>query len=131
LHIVARAEQSTTEHKLHRAGADRVICPQVIGAKRIADIVTRPIVVDFFEVAARGVELEMDDYLVGPDSALCNSTLRESRLRQRTGAMVAAITRADGTSLYQPDPDEVICEGDRLILIGRAGTSDRLEELNR
>ena len=131
LHIVTRAEQPATEHKLRRAGANRVVCPQVIGAKRIADILMRPHMVDFFEVAARGVELEMDDYRVGPDSVLCNATLRESTLRQRTGAMVAAITRADGTSLYQPDPDEVIREGDRLILIGRAGTSNRLEELNK
>jgi voltage-gated potassium channel len=131
LHIVTRAQQPATEHKLRRAGADRVVCPQVIGAKRIADILMRPHVVDFFEVAARGVELEMDDYQVGPDSVLCNRTLRESKLRQRTGAMVAAITRADGTSLYQLDPDEVIREGDRLILIGRAGTSNRLEELSK
>lgn len=131
LQIVTRAEQSTTEHKLRRAGANRVVCPQVIGAKRIVDTLLRPQVVDFFDVAARGVELEMDAYRVGPASVLCNSTLRESMLRQRTGAMVAAITRADGTSLFHPDPDETIREGDQLILIGRAGTFSRLKTLNK
>ena len=131
LHIVARAEQPSTEVKLRRAGADRVICPQVIGATRIADILTRPNVVDFFEVAARGVELEMDEYRVGPQSALRDATLREAALRQRTGAMVVAIKRADGTSVLQPGPDEVIQERDLLILIGRSGTSTRLDELNR
>ena len=131
LHIVARAEQPATEVKLRRAGADRVICPQVIGATRIADILTRPNVVDFFEVAARGVELELDEYRVGPQCALRDRTLRDAALRQETGAMVVAIKRADGTSVLQPGPDEVIREGDLLILIGRAGTSTRLDRLNR
>ncbi len=131
LHIVTRAEQAATEPKLRRAGANSVVCPQIIGAKRIADILLRPHVVDFFDVAARGVELEMDDYRIGADSALCNTTLRDSQLRQRTGAMVVAITRADGTSVFQPGADEVIRPGDRLILIGRAGTSGRLEEVDK
>jgi voltage-gated potassium channel len=130
LHIVARAEQPSTEVKLRRAGADRVICPQVIGATRVADILTRPNVVDFFEVAARGVELEMDEYRVESGSVLQGRTLRDAALRQQTGAMVVAIKRADGTSVLQPGPEEVIQQGDLLILIGRAGTSGRLDELN-
>lgn len=130
LHIVARAEQPAAEHKLRRAGANRVVCPQIIGAKRIADILLRPHVVDFFDVAARGVELEMDAYRVVPGSSLCGTTLRGAELRQRTGAMVVAITRADGTTLFHPEPDEVIRAEDQLILIGRTGTSSRLAELN-
>jgi len=130
LHIVARAEQSATEIKLRRAGADRVICPQIIGATRIADVLTRPNVVDFFEVAARGVDLELEEYRVGPQSALQDRTLRESNVRQRTGAMVVAIKRADGTSRFNPDPDEVIRRGDLLILIGRTGSSSRLDHLD-
>ncbi|UCD28168.1 MAG: NAD-binding protein, partial [Planctomycetota bacterium] len=59
LYIVARAEQFTTEPKLKRAGANRVMSPQTIGAERIANILTRPHLVDFVDVAAKGVELEM------------------------------------------------------------------------
>jgi len=130
LHIVARAEQPRTEAKLRSAGADRVICPQVIGARRIADILTRPNVVDFFEIAARGVELEMDEYRVERGSVLEGKTLRDAALRQATGAMVVAIMRAEGTSVYQPGPEEVIRTGDTLILIGRTGSSTRLEQFN-
>ena len=130
LHIVSRAEQPTTEAKLRRAGADRVICPQVIGATRVADILMRPHVVDFFEVAARGVDLELDEYTIGSDSVLKDVKLRDSGLRQKTGAMVVVVKRSDGTSVFQPGPDEVLREGDQLILVGRAGTSARLDSLN-
>lgn len=129
LRIVCRAEQPATEAKLHRAGADRVICPQIIGAKRIADILTRPHLVDFFEVAVQGVDLELAEYVVEPDSALCDVVLRDSRLRQRTGAMVVAIKRGDGTTVFQPEPEVVFRAGDQLILIGKSGTSERVEAL--
>ena len=131
LHIVARAEQPSTEVKLRRAGADRVICPQAIGATRLADILTRPHVVDFFDVAAEGVELEMHEYRVSPGSPLRDTALRDAGLREKADAMVIAVKRADGVSVFHPGPDQVIQEGDLLILIGRAGTSTRLEALER
>ncbi len=127
--IVARAEHPSTEIKLKRAGADRVILPHVVGANRIANIVTRPGVVDFFETAAEGVDLEMDQYVVSEHSAIKNKTLRESGLRQRAGVIVVAIKKADGTMLFSPSPDQIIEPADTLIMVGRAGTSVRLDRL--
>ena len=130
LRIIARAEQAPTEVKLLRAGADSVVCPQVIGASRIANLVARPHVVEFVEVAAKGVELEISEYVVGPDSFVKDKTLRESNLRQRSGGIVVAIKRADGETLFQPEPDESIHERDALVVIGTSGVSERLEALS-
>ena len=128
--IVARAEQSTTEPKLKRAGADRVICPQVIGGLRMSNIITRPHVVDFAEAAAAGVELEMDEHLVTTDSPLRSKSLLEAQLPSRAEVMVVAIRRKDGTAVYNPGPEETVEEDDTLIMIGRAGASKRLEKLH-
>jgi voltage-gated potassium channel len=129
LFIIARAESTTTEGKLLRAGADRVVCPQVIGAHRISSLITRPSVVDFVDVAAQGVELEIDEYKVGDDSPLAGKSLRDSALRQKVDAIVVAITRADGRTIFSPSADEVVHTGDTLILIGRLHTSGRLSQL--
>ena len=129
LSIVARAEQPATEAKLKRAGASRVICPQVIGATRMANVITRPNVVDFVDIANKGVDLEMDEYVIRDRSPLKGKTLRESTLRQKTGAMVIAIKRADGETLFNPDPDAVLAVNDTLILVGTAGVSSRLDEI--
>ncbi len=126
--IVARAEQANTEVKLRRAGANRVICPQLIGASRIADILMRPHVTDFFEVAAKGVELEMDEYVVGAGSSLNGTSIRHSTLRQRTESMIVAIRSADGTTRYNPPPETRIRAGDTLIIIGPSGVSKRLDK---
>ena len=127
--IVARAESPGTEAKLRRAGADRVIAPQALGAQRVVNVLTRPHVVDFVELAAKGVDIEMDQYEIAADSPLCGRTLRSSRLRRQTQAMVVAIRHADGRTVYSPDPDEAIREGDILVLLRPTGEAPDLDSL--
>jgi voltage-gated potassium channel len=129
LYIVARAEQVSSENRLRRAGADRVVCPQATGASMVCNVLTRPHVTDFFEVAAKGVELEVDEVLVGAGSPMCNKSLRESTLRQSAGVMVVAIKRAYGATVFSPGPDEIIGCNDTLILIGPVGSSRKLEKM--
>lgn len=125
--IVARAEMTNSVNKMERAGANRVICPQVIGARRITNMLVRPAVVDFIDVAARGLELEVDEHVIGEHSSLCGKRLQESGLREK-GGIVVAIKREDGSTLYEPPADTEIQTNDTLILIGRKGMSSRFKE---
>ncbi len=130
LRIIARAEHPTTEPKLRRAGAARVICPHIIGARKMAALLTRPSVVDFVETVSEGVELEMDEFHIGAGSSLNGRTLRESRLRDMSGGSVVAIKRADGETMYNPEPNSVILQGDTLVVVGPSGISDKLKTLD-
>lgn len=124
--IIARAEQASTEAKLKRAGASRVVCPQVVEAIRISNIITHPNVVDFMEMTAKGVQLEMDEYVVTESSRIRGKTLRDSLVREKSGAIVVAIKRPDGNTMYSPKPDCVINVGDTLIVVGPTGASNQL-----
>jgi voltage-gated potassium channel len=129
LQIVARAEQPTSITKLRAAGADRVISPQQIGAIRMVNIIRHPHIVDFFEVAERGVDLEMDEYVVSQTSDLVGKTLKDSDFRKLADAIVVAIKRSDGSAIYNPEANVELRSGDTMILIGRAGVSDRIPGL--
>lgn len=131
LQIVSRAEQPSTQDKLLRAGANKVVCPQVIGATKIANILTRPSVVDFVEIADQGVDLEIDEYVLGKNSPLVGRTLIEASIREKFGATVVAVKRADGEALVTPDPHSVLAVNDTLILVGAAGISQRLSNISR
>ncbi|MCP4610433.1 MAG: potassium channel family protein, partial [Planctomycetes bacterium] len=47
--IAARASARDSEHKLRRAGADRIVFPQKLGGRRMAMVAMRPWVVDFID----------------------------------------------------------------------------------
>src|SRR4030095_12324373 len=53
LFIVARVESDDAEHKLRRAGADRVISPYHIGASHMVQTAPRPAVRAFLQLAIR------------------------------------------------------------------------------
>ncbi|GJM26236.1 MAG: potassium transporter TrkA [Phycisphaerae bacterium] len=130
LKIIARAEQKSTEAKLKRAGADAVISPQTIGANKAVGLLRRPHVVDFADMAAKGVDIEIAQYQVDDQSSLAGKALKDSAIRERADVMVVAIKRADGRQVFGPGPQEVIDVDDQLIVIGRGGLSDRLERLS-
>ena len=120
LAIVARAERATTVAKLQMAGATRVICPDAVGATRIINLVTRPTVVDLMDVATGSVseDLLLEEVLVPAHSPLVGQSLLGSEIRKRTGLIVVAIKRTDGTRVFNPEANETFREEDTLVVMG-------------
>lgn len=130
LQIIARARNEDSEAKLLRAGADRVVNPQRLGGDRMAAFVTQPHVVEFVDVVMHdgSLEFRLSELSITDTSPLAGSSLRSVHLRDRTGALVLAIRRPDGSFLTNPTPDTNIQTGDVLIGIG---TADQLAALER
>lgn len=130
LTIIARAEQPTTVQKLNRAGATRVVCPHQIGATQITRILTKPHFVNFMESAVREMELELDEFVVQPDSALVGRSLKETAIRQEVGSMVVAVRAKSGRTLFNPPPDHRIEQGETLLMIGGKDMAERFKRLH-
>jgi voltage-gated potassium channel len=133
LFIVARSEESESEPKLLRAGANRVVSPYVIGGQRMAMAVLRPNVMDFIELATRSdyLELQIEEAKIEPGSALAGRSLKDSRLRQELGIIIVAIRKPDGKMMFNPPPEATIEPSDLLITLGHREQLDRLEALAR
>ncbi len=129
LHIIARARGESSEAKLLRAGADRVVNPQRLGGDRMAAFVTQPHVVDFIDVVMHDgtLEFRLEEITVAEGSPLNGASLRSVRVHDRTGALVLAIRRPDGSFTTNPPPELEVSVGDVLIGIG---TADQLESLS-
>ena len=123
LRIISVARDMSTQDKLIRAGADRVVCAHTLGASRMAAVVLRPAVVDFVEMAGQGGEIEMDQVKLHDGSKLVGKSLKELELPHRVGVHVCAVQRQTGSPVYQPDPDLVLAAGDTLVLIGPRGSA--------
>jgi len=118
LFIEARASNKEAETKLKRAGANRVILPSSIGARRMANIALRPAVVDFFDtvISRRGRELQMENIVVGGNSPLVGQTIEA--VRHRSKAPILAISKKGGKLLANPPGEEIIEAEDHLIVMG-------------
>ncbi|MEM7556362.1 MAG: potassium channel protein [Cyanobacteria bacterium P01_A01_bin.84] len=132
-HIRAIARASTEEalQKLQRGGADVVISPYISGGRRMAAAALRPQVMDFVDGIISGTdrELYMEEYLVDPSTCpIVGQTLFKAKLRMRTGALVLAIRRHDGTLIGGPTGETVLMSGDLLICMG---TAEQLRNLNQ
>ncbi len=129
LFIEARASDKEAEAKLKRAGADRIVSPNNIGARRMALLAIRPTVADFIDTVTfrRGRELQMENIIVPDSSQLIGQTVEA--IRQHSQANVLAINRKSGKLLTNPTGKEAIEPGDRLIIMGTAEQLTTLESL--
>jgi voltage-gated potassium channel len=131
LFIIARVESDDAEHKLRRAGADRVISPYHIGAAHMVQTALRPAVVDFVQLATSSghLELSMEQVRVPPPSTLVGKSLVEAGIRQKFGVIIVAIKRADSAMEFNPPPEAVIRGGDELVVLGGPESVKALEEM--
>ena len=118
LFIEARANSPEAATKLKRAGANRVVSPSNIGARRMAMLALRPAVADFIDTVThrRGRELQMENIAVGDNSPLVGQIVEA--IRQQSKATILAINKKSGKLLANPSGEEVVEAEDHLIIMG-------------
>ncbi len=133
IYIVARAENPKVAKKLLHAGANKVLSPYVIGARKMALALLKPNVMDFMELASPELKynLQIEEMVVIPGSPLAGKTIIESNIRKHTNAIILAIKRASGEMIFNPTPDTYIQEGDTLIVLGEKEDLDVLAKIAR
>lgn len=130
LKVVARGDMAESKSKLIRAGADKVISPAVMGGRRMAISILKPVSVDFVEtlIHRNDVEFEIEEIETSASSPLVGKSLLESKIKPLTGTMIVAIKR-DEDIITNPGADDVIKACDILIAIGTRAQLAELEKL--
>jgi len=128
LFVVSRSSNESSESKLIKAGANRVITPTVIGGRRMASLVLHPFVSDYLDLVTHdaGVEYRLQEIDLTPSSPIADRSIRESAVRDRFGAFILAVRGADGVIDTSPSFDRVLVAGDRLVVLG---TPEQLSSL--
>ncbi len=147
LTVLARAPHPQDRPVLAAAGASEVIQPEFEAAQTLLRHGLETLGIPHERVKAymeqqRAVEsgrpgpvgagqlLAVRVVPVGP-GAWRDRSLRQSRIRERTGAWVLAVRRRDGGVVVNPPPDTVLWEGDEVTVVGLPEQVDLFEELNR
>lgn len=119
LRVIARVHDPDNARKFRKAGASRVVSPISSGANQIAQLLTRPSVVDLVELVAtdKSIALEVFEHEITENSDMLNQSLAEARVRQTLGALVIAVKHRDGTNAFDPGPETRLHLGDILVAI--------------
>ena len=131
LPIVARSAKLGIENKLKAAGATHIVSPYEIGGRRMAALLLKPETMNFFDVVLHNDQLElgMERIQVDPNSPLVGHTMRDSRLRDSTGALIVGINR-EGVGLhFNPKGDETFQAGDELLVMGPSPALEAMMKL--
>jgi voltage-gated potassium channel len=129
--ILSRASDIKNEGKLKRAGATRVVSPYLIGGRRMAQVLKRPTVVDFIDIATMGNQLGliMEEARVGPNSGLIGKNLINSNLRKDFGTIIVAIKKSSGEMIFNPEPSEKLEFDDVIVVLGKKEKLKRLNDI--
>ena len=119
--IVARASHESSESKLRRAGANEVIIPNLLGGKKMANVITRPAMIEFLELISgdsRFNKLHLEVFRCQEHRQLIGKTLAELHIRARTGVLVLGRKTGSLPVELNPNVHKHLGEEDRLFVIG-------------
>ena len=130
IYIVARASLKDAIGKLKKAGAERVITPEIIGARRMASLILQPAVCDFLDGITRDktLELELAEIEINPNSKIDNISIKDASDKYKFGALIISVVDAgDKLSVIKASGETMLKGGQKLIAIG---TKDQILQLN-
>ncbi len=120
--VWVKARNSDHQKLLEKIGADRVVIPEDLAAKQLADRLTHPGFVDY---------LPFDKDLIIQELTIRRSagyTLRQLDLSNRKKILVIAIRPvAGGDPIFIPPPDKELVAGDILVTIGHRNQFEDLQ----
>ena len=135
LEIIARGESPSTERKLLRSGANKVVLPAAIGAAKITQLITRPSAETLLREAVgsthlndelQSIGLQIAEAKIDPGSPLAGQSLQSAELAGSGGVVIIAIKKSDGTILPHPSGETILQPHDTIIILGH---SDALPQL--
>jgi len=131
--VVARAARLGTEKKLQAAGADHIVSPYEIGGRRMAQLLLTPDLLNYVDLVVdkKPVEMAIEHILVHPKSRLVGATMREMRLRDTTGVLVAGIIRPGEGLRFNPKGGERFEAGDVMLVMGTHQALKNMESVAR
>jgi voltage-gated potassium channel len=129
LFIVARASDEAAVNRLLKAGANKVVSPVITGSNQMAQMLLRPAVADFIELATMTdqLELEIEQIEIRQGSTFVGRALKDTEIRSDLDVIIIAIKRKGGHMLFNPSADTLIELSDALVAMGSHSSLEALE----
>jgi voltage-gated potassium channel len=129
--IVSRAIFNSAKRTLLAAGADKIVSPYDLGARRMAHAVLRPTVIEFLEMAFadESAEIEVEELRIKANSPLIDMCLMDSNIRRDYDVIIISVKKNDGRMVFNPGAETCLGADDTLVVVGMAASIKKLERV--
>ncbi len=130
--VVARATVHETINKLEKAGADRVVSPQIIGGRRMASMALQPSICDFLDTIMQTEEDEIGlaEIEITPNSRIDDTTISEAGKKYGIEALIiSVIEKGEKISVKKASGNTNMKSGHKIIAIGTSSQIRYLTDL--
>lgn len=110
--IIAKAQGKRHGHVLDKIGVDWLVFPERDMGERVANQLLSPNMLNYIELSK---EYNIEEIMI--PSKMAEKSLRQLDIRAQYNVSVISII-SDGDIIVSPSPDQIIHEGDLLVVIG-------------
>jgi len=130
--ITSRANELSSESILQSAGANHVVMPAIIGGHYMANLVSKPHVIDFYNLLTKEVDSNIQteglhfDFL---KPEFRDKSIESLGFRKRTGVNIIAMQDKTGKFKLNPNPELIFEENTTLIALGSREQLDLMNNI--
>ena len=130
-HIVSRASNESAISKLMTAGVDKVVMPNQIGGRKMAKILTKPVLVEFLDlITGQGdSRLNLQEIECDRQPGLIGKSLADLKIKAQTGVLVLGYRDKDDKFHFNPGAGKIISNSEILFILGSTDQLKKFEEL--
>jgi Trk K+ transport system NAD-binding subunit len=125
IEVIALTDDSDHRDVLLETGADSVLSPHGVLGHRLAEKAVTSLTAEVTDTIDLGSDIEVAEIPVQQESRLVGTRIRDSEIRERTGANIIGAW-IDGELQLPPDPDAVIRPNTVLLV---SGGQDALQKI--
>lgn len=131
--IICNAESQKDIERLKKLGADKVVAPPELMAKRVSAMAIRPDMENVLEefLYKKDTPIDMEEIFVSDNSWLIDSKIKEAHLRDKLKVSIIGITEENGKFIQTPKSNTIVTKGCKLLVIGnQAGIAKAKKLIN-
>ncbi|PIF04513.1 MAG: potassium channel protein [Arcobacter sp.] len=118
--IICNAESKKDIERLKKLGANKVVAPPELMAKRVSAMAIRPDMENVLEefLYKKDTPIDMEEIYINNDSWFINQEIKDAHLRDKLKVSIIGITEANGNFLQTPKSSTKVSKGCKLLVVG-------------
>jgi voltage-gated potassium channel len=118
--VICNAETQQDVDRLKKLGANKVVAPPSLMAKRVSAMAIRPDMENVLEefLYKKDTPIDMEEITINNDSWLIEHKLKDAHLRDKLKVSIIGITEGNGKFIQMPKGGTVIHADCKLLVVG-------------